>query len=579
MKLKTSGLIVILVLLFILIIFAMLCKLPFMKEGFISFKQSEPPASRVEIPQYTSSETPYKLYDSLYFDDLNGNLIEVDSSDYSSSGNVDMTGNTITSISVLPRDSVDVYTYEISSEEQILPDQPTELATSYKSMIYRSESENTDSYTVFYMPWNKKSYLHIVNTTPDIPVSEQFYLFSDTSVVYSKDLTSTPIGASSYIQDVDSNNNTEVLESNYNSDARVYQISKYVKFDKRNGNLLISSNQNSSIDVYKRNSENKITINVSDSSDERTFGNDESFTSVDFSVRLLEDESGANTILFVNQSFDSLVAVIGKDYQESLVLKNVKRFTPNGVDNGEGADSSSNNRGNDRSFADMLSRQLTNNNADNTSLQTLINSLQNNNNNNNNQQIGSTGTELNLDNYILKTQVVPPVCPACPACPSCTVDGDSLCGNCGGNGGSGTLTDKGDSTVTGDEVAQNNEKSLTDTVSDTVSNVAGVATDAAKGTVSTAGELTTGAIGTVGDIASGAVDAVGDVASSVISSGQKVVDAASEGEETNDVNLMNSNTQVLANVKTDPYSYYGQVPYKKPTEFLPRTADFSSFGK
>ena len=37
MKLKTSGLIVLLVLLSILIIFAMLCRLPFMKEGFVSF--------------------------------------------------------------------------------------------------------------------------------------------------------------------------------------------------------------------------------------------------------------------------------------------------------------------------------------------------------------------------------------------------------------------------------------------------------------------------------------------------------------------------------------------------------------
>ena len=111
--------------------------------------------------------------------------------------------------------------------------------------------------------------------------------------------------------------------------------------------------------------------------------------------------------------------------------------------------------------------------------------------------------------------------------------------------------------------------------------MAGVASDAAKGTVSTAGDLTTGAIGTVGDIATGAVDVVGDVASSVISSGKKVVDATTDEEEIkkDEVNLMNSNTQILADVKADPYSYYGQIPHKKPSEYLPRTADFSSFGK
>jgi len=42
---------------------------------------------------------------------------------------------------------------------------------------------------------------------------------------------------------------------------------------------------------------------------------------------------------------------------------------------------------------------------------------------------------------------------------------------------------------------------------------------------------------------------------------------------------MNSNTQILANSETDPYSYHGQVPYKPSTEFLPRTADFGAFGK
>ena len=62
MKLKTSGLIVLLVLLSILIIFAMLCRLPFMKEGFVSFKQSEPQGSRVETVSYTHLTLPTTPY-------------------------------------------------------------------------------------------------------------------------------------------------------------------------------------------------------------------------------------------------------------------------------------------------------------------------------------------------------------------------------------------------------------------------------------------------------------------------------------------------------------------------------------
>jgi hypothetical protein len=44
-------------------------------------------------------------------------------------------------------------------------------------------------------------------------------------------------------------------------------------------------------------------------------------------------------------------------------------------------------------------------------------------------------TNVFSDDYILKTQVVPPVCPSCPSCPKAT---GNVCTNCGGNGGSGT---------------------------------------------------------------------------------------------------------------------------------------------
>ncbi len=571
MKFKITPLMIFLIMLTILIVFTMICKLPFMQEGFVSFKQSSSEGSREVIPQYDSSERPYKLYDSMYFDNINGNLIEVDSSAYQT-GNVDLTGNTISSISVLPRNSVDVYTYEITSTNQILPSQPTTLNSSYKSMIYRSESDETDKYTVFYMPWGKKTYLHVINTSTDPAQSEHFYLFSDTSVVYSKDLNSTPLTASSYIQDTDSNNNYEIITSNYNSARKVYQISKYVKYDLKNGNLLITNNQNNSIELHKRNTESKIFINVSSSDEERTFGNDESYTSVDFTVRLLNDESGANNVLFVCQGFDSLVAVIGKDYQNNIVLKTVKRFNPNGLDNGEGVDSSNSvNNLNNSAYNDLLGRFLTDS-PDDASIQDIFKNLLNQQSSMQNEE------ELNLDNYILKTQVVPPVCPACPACPNLELDKDSLCSNCGGNGGSGTLSGNGNSTVAGDAVSKNQEKDLTEKVSDTAINTVDAVGDVASGALGSVGDIASGALGAVGDVASGAVDAAGDVASSVVNAGNKVV-ASSSDEEKETTNLMNSNTQVLANSESDPYSYYGQVPYKPTNEFLPRTADFSSFGK
>ena len=44
-------------------------------------------------------------------------------------------------------------------------------------------------------------------------------------------------------------------------------------------------------------------------------------------------------------------------------------------------------------------------------------------------------------------------------------------------------------------------------------------------------------------------------------------------------NAMNSNTQMISPSEVDFYSYNGQLPYKGSVNFMPRTADFSSFGK
>ena len=58
------------------------------------------------------------------------------------------------------------------------------------------------------------------------------------------------------------------------------------------------------------------------------------------------------------------------------------------------------------------------------------------------------------DDFILKTQIVPPVCPQCPSCAGCT----GVCTDCGGKGGSGTKADNGnDVTETHPETKITNE--------------------------------------------------------------------------------------------------------------------------
>jgi hypothetical protein len=589
MSFKITPLFIFLSLLIILIGWLMLCSMSnmFPTEGFVSFNHSETPMTKQSISQYSDRDV-YKLYDSIYFDNLNGTLINVGSPEFS--GNVDIGGNTATSgntvslinsITTMPRNSEDTYTYDITSSSQILPEPTSQLNSSYKSQIYVREgivADDVDEYNVFYIPWGKKTYIHILDADATSPAHEYSYLFNDTSVVYNQSMDGVPLEIGEYVQDNDSMNNNELLEPNYNTTRKVYQISKYVKYDKKNGNIIITNTSTNSIDVYKRNSTSKITINISDDSSEKIFGNSDEYTSVEYKVRLLKDTVGKNTVLYITNSFDTIIVVVGRDFEQKIMMKSVHRFTPNGLDDGTGITE-------------------TNNNA-----------IEYDAGNANDSENSGESNEFDLNDYMLKTQIVPPVCPASPSCPSCTADCGS-CSNCGGNGGSGTLSTNGDSTVMGDAVSNISTNIGTATsgtvgaVGDVANSAVGTASNVAVGAVGAAGDVGAGALGAAGDVGSGvlgaagdvgagalgaaggilsgAVGAVGDVGASVVSSGNKVVDAAGQNNQSS---LQQGNSGVSAsgvqpNGASDPYSYYGQVPAKPPSDFIGITADFSSFGK
>ena len=645
MKLKITPLMIFIIILLLLVILTFLCKLPcFSKEGFVSFLHDQNTMTEQTIPQYSESDKLYKLYDNLYFDVKNGTLVEIGSPNkdnitvtetnfdwekymadyigdltdevndvatawthYSEIGNAegkiahaklpfDNEGNSITNITTLHRNSEESFTYEITSPEQRLPTPATNLMSSYKIVEFITDSNTTrptDAYHVLYMPWDKKTYLHVLNTSNDNDNSltnkyshVASYLFSNTSVAQNIDLNNQEMYITDYIQDVHANNNKNVLEQKYNSDREIYQISKNVKYDMKGGNILVFNDDENTIEVLKRDSNvNKITIRLNDdNTDERTFGNNDTYTSVDFNVRTLEDRKGGNSVLYITEGYNTIVAIVGKDYDGSTSLKNVKRFSPNGLVDSSGT-ANSPEEGN--ASTDASGNSYDANNLDDYTT----------NNNDTNANSGSnTNTGFNIDNYMLKTQIVPPVCPACPSCPSCSNGcGSGTCGDCGGNGGCGTKDAKGNSTVKGDAVSEKNALQGTvgavgDVASGTVGAVGDVASgtvgavgDVASGTVGAVGDVASGTVGAVGDVLSGAVGAVGDVASDLISSGKNVVNTANNNNNNNQLLQQNANNQqgthVLPNSATDPYSYYGQVPYKKPTSFIARTADFSSFGK
>jgi hypothetical protein len=63
----------------------------------------------------------------------------------------------------------------------------------------------------------------------------------------------------------------------------------------------------------------------------------------------------------------------------------------------------------------------------------------------------NNGNQYMSEDYLLKTQIVPPVCPSCPSCAYSA----GTCTNCGGAGGSGTLNRDGQTVVENGKVPTN----------------------------------------------------------------------------------------------------------------------------
>jgi len=123
---------------------------------------------------------------------------------------------------------------------------------------------------------------------------------------------------------------------------------------------------------------------------------------------------------------------------------------------------------------------------------------------------------LKWSNYMLKTEVVPPVCPACPSC-----NAGGVCSDCGGNGGCGTKAPDGKS------LAYNNDNSISD-VKGPSSAVASVGKSAAS-VANTAGNLAGGTVNAIGNLAGGTVNAVGNLAGGTIGTAADLLKSTGSG--------------------------------------------------
>lgn len=606
MAIKLSPLMLFLLLLIVLVIsiaFGNMLNL----EGFISFGYSNNTMDSMQIPQYSSAYVN-KLYDNVFFDPKNANLIEIDGTTYGNAvtGNT-VTGNTVSTLYVTPRTNPNqTFQYNVSDITTSTVDLSTtpSTASSFSSFMYPTQSTNTDKYSVFYIPFGTDTLVHIIDNTTKNNIGSFGYVNGSMSQNILS--SSTTISLGTYSTDSDLNNDKMIQETYYDTSNKVYQISKYVRYDISNSRLIVKTNAASNnLTIYDRYG-TSTTVSTSGYSGSQT-----GVSSVSLHSWVATDSLANQMILYIGFGTKTVIALI--KYTNQFELVNVRRFDSNGVYNGNGSlipitalltgttisNYSNNNSATTSSIANSGTTTTTTSNTKSPDLSgndlsdffKLYSYWKSNPNN-----------EFSQD-YILKSSIVPPVCPSCPSCPSsCNQNG--VCTNCGGQGGSGTLSSTGNTTLKVD--TRTNIPGAVASLGNTAGNIANKAIDTTGDIVDEAGNLVKGAVtGTVGlakEAVAGTVGLLKDAGSGVkdvlTSHPAKVNSTVNVSPPTSATGTTSTTTSTSQINQTQPYggkaygsssyggsssgatnyNYYGAIPEKN-SNFMPITADFSAFGK
>lgn len=413
MQMKITPLLLFFILLFTLVLSSIFSKYAksyyyLNTENFVNFNYDTNPLNYVYVPQYSSSSSSVvKLYDNLLYDTTNGNVIEINgvplngnTSSSSSSfniNNIDRTGLSVSDIYVITRDGnqkINKYTTTCSgnvlldgnlicsgntvtavdTDESKIP----VLSVQTDAWYYITQSSNTDKYMICYIPSYTSTFIHIINSTTKKHVSS--FLFKDSEIAQTytyNDNISINVGKS--LPDKNPYNGFLVIEPLYDINHKILQISSTVKFDLKNGYLIVNS-QNG-LDVYNRYG-NKVLNKTT---------RETSFAKTIFQPWIVSDNAN-NMIIYMQDQNSTLIAYITM-ISNQFALTNV--FYIDATDNFiELPDDYSNVPSN---FKDADFKKI---------LEWLT------------KQATTSGEDTKNNDYILKSQIVPPVCPSCPACPS-----------------------------------------------------------------------------------------------------------------------------------------------------------------
>ena len=626
-------------------------------EGLITYNASTKP---FDVPTTTDLSSGgynnglYKLYDNNYWDDKTANIVRLyEKSDGSLNRPYiyvvrERNGNSV--VREWTKNYDDSAIKEIISKansDAFVISNKEVSDTTYKANIGITSGNPNTNNILFYIPFERDTYIHIIEPADTTNIHKRTAFIRQNTDNVGKWFWSEP--------DATSNNKTTIIAappttitlanptlSSDDDKKRYKQITTGVYYDISSGFINLYKSGDTSTTVYAKYTRYGLVAG-SDApitkTDTMTTGYHIPMPDMVVSTDITSSNAFKPYIIWINAvkfilvvpfRKTTFIAVIRKNETDATqwdVLDSFKYnetgqvFASIAPQTGSGSGSSGNDAsGNDASGNDASGNDASNDDDEDS----------NDDASNNNTDISGNddfwkwywywktegGSDMSSD-YILKTQVVPPVCPTCPRCPH----GGGACTNCGGQGGSGTVGQAGSTLVGGGITGSVNNAvnttgnligsvgtGITNTATnavvggtllgagaintagglggkvldsgtglardtlglarDAVSGTAGLAKDAVSGTAGLARDAVSGTVGLAKDTVSGTVGLAKDVVSGttgLLSNQQGSYSQGSQGQ--------NQQTNI------NSYSYNGTLPSRGSTNFMPVTADFSRFGR
>ena len=243
------------------------------QEGLIMHNKNTANLNQVYIPEYSETFSLFKLYDSVYFDIKNNNIIELFGIPFSESNNSNLSTNeTLTDIILMqPSDKNNQLAISRHTRQNgILQVKPEIIhRVSLRSALeptgenYKAFKNLNYNYQIVYIELNDingAKLLHIYDCIDYVHIGT--YMFSRGVPSFSKFLGGIPSNIGPFLGDDDTKNNTFISEPLYDKAklSKTFQISKNFLFDVINHTLILKKNKALTVFGCKRNSFNQLAF-------------------------------------------------------------------------------------------------------------------------------------------------------------------------------------------------------------------------------------------------------------------------------------------------------------------------------